>query len=64
MNGKKIKTPVSDYKKWILIYMRQFWKSQNIDMWCTLYTFIKYYTEDERIKLLTSKEENNDTRAV
>lgn len=45
---KEIKTPISVYKLEILRIMRQFWKSENVEMWCKVYTFIKYYTEKER----------------
>lgn len=47
---KNIKTPISEYKKYTLRYLRQFWKSENAEIWCGVYTFIKIYTEGERIK--------------
>lgn len=56
MNSKKINTPVSEYKKWILIYLRKFWKSKDVNLWCSLYTFIKVFTADERLKLMAEKE--------
>lgn len=44
------KTLVNNYKRAILRMMREFWKSENKEMWCGVYTFIKYYTENERLK--------------
>lgn len=64
MSSKKINTPISEYKKWILRYLRQFWKSQNVDLWSALYTFIKVSTSDERLKLLMEKEDDHDNREV
>lgn len=64
MSSKKINTPISEYKKCILKCLRQFWKSQNAEIWCSLYTFIKTYTSDERLKLLMEKEDDHDNREV
>ena len=37
---KEIKTPISVYKLEILRIMRQFWKSENVEMWCkSLYIY-------------------------
>lgn len=52
---KNVRTPISEYKKYILRYMRQFWKSENAEMWCGVYTFIKIHTEGERIKMEKEK---------
>lgn len=48
MDKNEIKTDISLYKNGILRMLREFWKSNNKEKWCGLYTFIKYYTEDER----------------
>lgn len=45
------KTPVSEYKRWILKYMRELWKSENVEIWRAVYTFIKHYTDRERALL-------------
>lgn len=54
--SNEIKTPISEYKKGVLVYLKQLWKSENADIWCAIYTFIKHYTENERLRMKLEKE--------
>lgn len=46
--SKANSTPICVYKREILKMFRELWKLENQQMWCALYTFIKYYTREER----------------
>lgn len=42
------KTPIKVYQRNLLKLLKMLWKSKNYEMWKRIYTFIKYYTQDER----------------
>lgn len=43
MSGNEIKTPIGQYKREVLRCLRKLWKSEEVEIWRGVYTFIKHY---------------------